>query len=436
MKNLGTYGHAFCIKILYTLLNDKIFLQNVADILIPDYFETPAHKWIIETILRYYNKYHTTISMDALSIEVKKEKIELLGASVKEQLRQAYESTTEDIDYIKEEFFNFLKNQRMKDAILTSAEMLDNGGEFDDIFRLFHNVLKIQEKDGMHIYEEDVEQRYTEDNRNPVPFPWFPLTSRTQGGPGAGDLVILVSNPKGGKSWGCVAIGGYAAKLGLDVMHYSLELAESYTAKRYDAYLTGVDVDKLDNHKDLVAKTVAAIPGKIRIKKFPPGRTTLSVIENHLRKLKNNEGFEPKIVIIDYLEKLRNTKDRKDKLEDASDVFTDAKGLAEVLGVPIISPAQANRTASDIPIIKGQHLAGTFEKFMIADIIVSVSKCSDIWYIMGNRYGDDDIAFKSKFNRKNGHVTMENEEYDENSEELNDDTRESLKKKFMKLNNS
>jgi hypothetical protein len=148
----------------------------------------------------------------------------------------------------------------------------------------------------------------------------------------------------------------------------------------------------------------------------------------------NQEGFVPDLIIIDYLEKLGNSRVRKDKNEDASDVFTEAKGLAELLKVPIISPAQANRTAEGVPVIKGQHLAGTYEKFMIADIIVTVSKKHNIWYIMGNRYGDDDIAFKSTFNRKNGHIVIEEEEYDEEEDtQHQEEVKASVKKKFKKL---
>ena len=72
LKTLSDYGPAFQSKILGALLTRKEFLQNINDILADEHFNNPAHKWIINEILRYWDKYHTVISMDTLKVEVKK----------------------------------------------------------------------------------------------------------------------------------------------------------------------------------------------------------------------------------------------------------------------------------------------------------------------------------------------------------------------------
>ena len=435
MQSLGEFGRQFQVKVLYALLNDKPFLTNIADILTEDYFDSVSHKWIVAYVLEYYKKYHTCVTMEVLSVEVKKLKSnEILKIGVKEELKQVYTGTMDDIEYVKEEFTNFLRNQKMKDAILKSVDLMETGN-YEDIRRVVDSALKAgQGREVVHEYEKDVYSRYHEDARNPVGLPWPTLDNLTQGGPGAGDLMCIVSNPKGGKSWACVAIAGHAAEQGKNVMYYSLELSEAYTGKRFDAYFTGIEVDRLKDQTDIITDRVKDIKGRIRIKKFPPAKTTLVTIENHLRRMKNQEGFVPDLVIIDYLEKLGNSRLRKDKNEDAADVFTEAKGLAETLNIPIISPAQANRTGSNLDIIKGEHLGGTYEKFAISDIIMTVSKKSNIWYIMGNRYGDDDIAFRSSFNRKNGHIVIDSEEYDEEEAvEKMEEVKVHLKKKFSKL---
>lgn len=436
IDSLGQFGKSFQIKVLYSLLNDKPFLTNVLDIISEDYFDSASHKWIVNQALKYYGQYHACPTMEVLAVERKKIKNnDILKLSIREELKQVYTGNVDDVEYVKEEFLNFLKNQKMKEAILKSVDLMEEG-KFEDIRKVVDLALKAgQGREVVHEYENDVYTRYHEDNRNPVELPWKTLSDMTGGGPGAGDLMCIVSNPKGGKSWTCVAAGGYAAELGKNVMYYTLELSESYTGKRFDAYFTGIDVDKLEGNYEAITDRVKELKGRIRIKKFPPAKTTLANIEAHLRRMANQEGFVPDLIIIDYLEKLGNSRQRKDKNEDASDVFTEAKGLAEVLKVPIISPAQANRTASNINVLKGEHLAGTYEKFMIADIIVTVSKKSNVWYIMGNRYGDDDVAFKSTFNRKNGHIVIDSEEYDEDEETAakTEETKASVRKKFRKL---
>ena len=63
-----------------------------------------------------------------------------------------------------------------------------------------------------------------------------------QGGLGDGDFGLIFGSPGGGKSWSLVALGGYAVKLGYNVLHYTLELGSDYVGRRYDAYFTGIPV--------------------------------------------------------------------------------------------------------------------------------------------------------------------------------------------------
>ena len=83
LTNLNSYGTGFQIKVISSLLTHKEFLINIHDILSEEYFDKQAHKWIIKEILRYYDKYHTTPSMDILKVEVKKIDNEVLQLAVK-----------------------------------------------------------------------------------------------------------------------------------------------------------------------------------------------------------------------------------------------------------------------------------------------------------------------------------------------------------------
>jgi len=435
-KSLSFYGYDFRVKAIHCLLTSKEFLQDMADIIDPDHFESASQRWIIDKTLAYYKNYNTYPTPEYLVIEVKKLTDKVLMIALKEEVKKAYNCEAEDFEWVREEFHKFCAIQKVKSALLSSVDMLDTGMDTDQIASLIvKSVAAGKPKDKIHIYEKDVESRYREDARNPVAFPWKTLTEYTQGGMGGGDLIVPVSGPKGGKSWLCIAAAAEAAREGKNVMYYSLELSEDYVGKRLDAYFTGIDVDQLKGNTQIISDKIMEIKGRIRIKKYPPGKTTLSHIENHLRRMKTQEDFVPEFLVIDYLEKLGNPKNRKDKNEDASDIFTEAKGLAEILNIPLMSPAQANRTAEGLDVIKGQHLAGTYEKFMIADIIFTVAKKTNIWYIMGNRYGEDDICFKSTFNRKNGHIVLDSEPYnpDEEVDMNKPDTKERMIKRFKKL---
>ena len=114
LTNLSQYGTAFQVKVLSSLLTHKEFLLNIHDVLSEDYWDNQAHRWIIKEILKNYEKYHTVPSMDLLKVELKKLDNEVLQVSVKEQLREAYKASDEDLKYVQEEFSNFCKNQQLK----------------------------------------------------------------------------------------------------------------------------------------------------------------------------------------------------------------------------------------------------------------------------------------------------------------------------------
>ena len=128
LLNLNQYGPHFQIKVLSSLLTHKDFLINIHDILSDEYFDNQAHKWVIKEILKYYDKYHTTPSMDVLKVELQKVSSDVLKISIKEQLKQAYDASEEDLKYIQEEFSTFCKNQQLKKALLTSVDFLNEIG--------------------------------------------------------------------------------------------------------------------------------------------------------------------------------------------------------------------------------------------------------------------------------------------------------------------
>jgi len=114
LQTLSDYGSAFQVKTLGALLTRKEFLQNIYDILSDEHFPNPAHKWIINEILKYWHKYNTVISMDTLKIEVKRLDNEILQTSIIEQLKEAYRHSDDELAYVEEEFTSFCKNQQLK----------------------------------------------------------------------------------------------------------------------------------------------------------------------------------------------------------------------------------------------------------------------------------------------------------------------------------
>ena len=184
LQTLNQYGHDFQVKVISSLLTHKEFLVNIHDIISEEYFEQSAHKWAIKEILKYYDKYHTTPSLEVLKVELQKVDNEVLQIAIKDHLKAAYVASDEDLEYVQEEFTNFCKNQQLKKALMTSVDLL-KAGDFEAIRTLIDNSLKAgQDKNIGHEYIKDIEERYRENSRTTISTPWESINDLLQGGLG------------------------------------------------------------------------------------------------------------------------------------------------------------------------------------------------------------------------------------------------------------
>ena len=452
LLNLNQYGPHFQIKVISALLTHKEYLTNIHDIITEEYWDNQAHQWIIKNIITYYDKYHTTPSMDVLKVELQKITNDVLKISIKEQLKAAYETSDEDLEYVREEFSTFCKNQQLKKALLNSVDLL-NAGDFDGIKFLVESALKAgQDKNVGHEYNKDIEARFREDARTVIPTPWERVNDLIQGGLGNGDFGLIFGNPGGGKSWSLVALGGYAVRMGYNVLHYTLELGEDYVGRRYDAFFTHTPVDQILKNRDKVEEVIPELPGELIIKEFPMGRATISTIESHIRKV-TDLGTKPDLIIIDYVDLLSSRKRSADRKGEIDDIYTSTKGLARELNVPIWSVSQVNRAGAKDDVIEGDKAAGSYDKIMITDFCMSLSrKAKDKvngtgrFHIMKNRYGMDGLTFGVQADTSTGHFTVHDYDPDEEFEQdtlpankkgygdFDNFDKQSLKNKFFELN--
>ena len=411
LKSIEEYGPGFQVKVLAALLNHKSFLTNIYDIITEDYFTNQAHKWIIKEILKYYEKYHTTPSLEVLKIELKKVQNEVLQISIKEQLREAYKES-DDLAYVEEEFSSFCKNQMLKKALLQSVELLQ-AGDYDSIKFMVEAALKAgQDKNIGHEYNKDLESRFREEHRITIPTPWNEFNELLQGGLGNGDFGLIFGNPGGGKSWALIALGANAVSMGYNVIHYTLELGEEYVGRRYDAYFTKIPVNLIIPNKEKVADATKNLPGNLIIREYSPGKASISTIESHIKKCIDLD-FKPDLVIIDYVDLLRSKKTNRERKDEIDDIYTSTKGLARELDLPIWSVSQVNRAGAQDDIIEGHKAAGSYDKIMITDFAASLSRKrqdkvngTGRWHIMKNRYGMDGLTYGAKVDTSTGHFEI------------------------------
>ena len=340
---------------------------------------------------------------------------DILKSSVIDVLKGAWKGLeSDDLDYVKEESLNFCVNQSLKQAILDSIPLLEQG-KYDKIKSTIDSAMKAgQPVDIGHEYKLMINERYEDLARNPVPTGWDVIDEITQGGFGVGELVIFAAPPGIGKSWSLVNVAAAAVKSGKTVVYYTLELSEAMIGQRFDAVFTGIPIPNLKYNKEEVEKTISSLKGDLVIKDFPSGTAGINALKAHIDRMVL-QGKKPDIIVVDYADLLRGSVKEK-RYEVLEELVVDLRGMAGEYGVPLYTASQINRAGSDQDIITGTSIAGSFSKLMTADFVVSLSRKIDDklagtgrWHVIKNRFGPDGMTFPSRANFSNGQIEIYND---------------------------
>ena len=443
MQEKFQYGYSFQTKLIACLFKDRAFLQQIMDILDPVYFESEANITIVESIKDYFQEYKQPPTMEVMSVKVKDLDNDMLRTQVVEHLKDSYKQLdAPDLDFVKEQTIKFCKNQVLKSAIMESVQLLERG-EYEQIKMTIDDAMKAGlERAIGHEYIEEIDQRYLESVRNTVTTGWDIVDDIADGGLGKGELGVFVAPSGIGKSWALVNVGAAAVKAGLNVIHYTLELNESYVGLRYDAVLSGIQAQELKYHIEEVKDIVGKLKGKLIVKYYPTKGGTVNTLASHIEKCRL-QGFDPDLIIVDYADLLRGH--GKEVRHELGNIYEDLRGLAGEHEIPVWTASQANRSALSDDIIGAEKIAESYAKIMTADFVVSLSrKIEDKlantgrWHIIKNRFGQDGITFPSKMNASNGQIeiyapnSLDGQDVQQDMDNHSEYLRKVLKQKYNK----
>ena len=259
---------------------------------------------------------------------------------------------------------------------------------------------------------EQFEDRYLESSRTTVKTPWEVVNDLTDGGLGPGELGVVVAPAGIGKSWVLQAIGAGAIKNGMSVVHYTLELNESYTGLRYDSIFSGFASQNLKFHKDEVKSKLDDLDGNLVVKYYPTKTASVQTLSAHLQRM-ITLGTPVDMVILDYGDLLRDVNNNKEVRHALGNIYEDLRGLAGEYEIPVWTASQANRSALEEDVIQAEKVAESYQKVMTADFVVSLSrKVGDKiantgrFHIIKNRFGPDGITLPAKVNTNNGSIDI------------------------------
>lgn len=375
----------FRLKIIALLLNPRWTSVYGETLIKPEYFGAEDERAIVGAILDYHRAYNRPPS-DPEDVIALIDDVELRD-DVAGLVYDIYDDRDEwELDLPSDVVKQFAREQEMKIAILDSVDDIKKG----DLSSALTRVKKAYET-GRSLLTPGIDVVGNVDDwlydlwSSKVRTGWVHVDKVLEGGLSGGEnmaeLGVIMAPPNFGKSMSLVNLGYSAASIGsgLNVIHFTHELASPIVAKRYAARMLFRFVQRHDDKdvykKEFLDAAKRLMPGNIRII-GGARRMKLEEMSSHIERL-IAEGFDPGLIIDDYADLIIPSQRRSQYRFELSDIYKEMRAMAGHYGIPVWTATQSTRSSLNKEVITLSDIAEDIGKAAIADVIIALCQTPD-----------------------------------------------------------
>lgn len=216
-----------------------------------------------------------------------------------------------------------------------------------------------------------------------------------------GTETIFIGDSGVGKSMALIHCTASAALQGMFAAYATLELSVVNVHARLLAHLTGFSIKGIlsdDIVRARAGEALAAMSlGPIAVQYFTPQTTTVEDLEDWIKELGKEHGSAPRVLIVDYADKLVSKIKRKNgeevsKYIHGQVVFEALRLNADAKQRWCITAAQAKRKDRHRSMVDLEDAADSIEKVRVADYVFTLNAIGDgqrelMVFIAKNRHG-------------------------------------------------
>lgn len=387
--------------IIKSYLEDKHFCTLLSSEAEERFFENPEAAEIFSISKEYFKKYIELASKDIIINSSKKSK------EIEKYLGDLSQVEDSNDVFLYEQTEKWLKESAFKYAIMDSVDLVKKKDDINKAREYIENALTrtLKKQIGLDYWgdiSERLKRMFSAENQR-IPSYYPQLDEYLNGGFTPYSLSVILASMHGNKSNLMINIATRQMMHGHNVAYLSLEMSEDELAKRVDAQLTKLDINRIyDSKRKEFVSTLKTIKtgneGKLFIKQFPTGTASVNDFRSYLYELQMR-GIELECIFVDYLNIMKPTAGSGD-----GNLYTDVKKIGEELRAmsyiakcPIVSATQVNRQGlnSEIGEITFANLSESIGTAATADFIMVLGTDTDslvyqneIFYkILKNRFG-------------------------------------------------
>jgi replicative DNA helicase len=347
-------------KLLFKqILKDKNCMNICANIFDKRWIQTEHLGTIINAAIAYFKKYDNIPNVKI--VKALAEKYAENNSINKADLNNLIDSSVSlDIgitdDVLLLNLKEFIRRKALWAAIIDNVDDIEKNSDnvLDKCINRFDSITKITLNDqdlGLSYFNENDMAKHWEFINNPedkIKTGWDFVDNITNGGflTDGRMLALLMAQPGLGKSNFMANMAYNFLKQNKSVVIISLEMSQDVYAQRFDALISGDDLNKLKDTAELSQEKIRNFytehpNANLFIKEYPPRSIKATDIEIYLENLKLN-GHKFDVVFIDYLNLVLPSHKPDNMFRDGLDVSEKIRALSYKFNCPVISAVQSN----------------------------------------------------------------------------------------------
>ena len=212
--SFAEYGKRFQEKIIQGLLTDRLWAEQMSEVISTDYFDLKYLKFLADRYFKYQEKYKDFPTLNLLVTIIRDDLKEGNDIILRDQIVEFLQRIRTnpdmgDLSYVKDKSLDFCKKQAFRNALETAVDMIQID-QFDEVVDLMKNALSVGSTPSVgHDFFEDMEARFVRVSRHPVPTGLSVLDAKDvlNGGLGRGEIGVVTAATGVGKSHFLVNLG-------------------------------------------------------------------------------------------------------------------------------------------------------------------------------------------------------------------------------------
>lgn len=377
VSDFSEYGREFQKKFLALLIKDRIFAFSIIPITKNEYFSDIYYKKIFLQIAIYTSTYSSCPSTENLLIIFKEsggENIKML----EKLLEEINEVSLEDRDFVvtKAREFCFAKHALLEQDKVRKLLM---EGKFIEAKAVSLDSFKYNGDFGARVYDLKRDYRMIFDEskvHKPIPTLYPTFNDNMQGGPGSGNLVIMVAPSNFGKTMALIAMARHANLAGKTVIFFSFEIGGIDIIRRHLAGIFKVEQHDLKNNRSMIElKMEDESMGNFILVEEKATTARISTMKTHIEQFKAI-GIFPDMICVDSLNQLKlpigmRYEGDNQKFEYLAEELRD---LAKDEDCPLWTVYQTNRSGFEAELNDEKNIGKAIEPLQVADVLITYSQ--------------------------------------------------------------